>query len=183
MNLNLDVYTIKNEEETLRYFFNSDGHENIPKVIEYQYIQPYKKHFIYNLAFGNYDIEKDELLDDVVSNNGDATKVFNTVLSSIPTFFENDTSKMLMVQGSDSTQDFYEACYDKCIKKCERDKCRKFKQRLRIYTNYINANYDELINEYEFYGGVEMSNGQISLIEYKIVDKDNYIGIFITKKI
>jgi hypothetical protein len=35
------------------------------------------------LGFGDYDLENDKIVDDINTNNGDAFKVFNTVLGTI----------------------------------------------------------------------------------------------------
>ncbi|KQR90859.1 hypothetical protein ASG01_14950 [Chryseobacterium sp. Leaf180] len=181
MNLNTDLYQLEDvEEETLKYIFISQGKEVIVKAIEYQYVQPLRSYQIYNLAFGNYDIEKDEIIDNVVSNNDDGRKVFNTVLSSIPRFFGNYSDRILMVRGSDGTKEFLQICQEACDK-CGEGNCRKFNQRLRIYTNYIDANYDDLIKQYKFYGGIEDENNNINLVDYNSTKKHLYNIVYVIK--
>ncbi|MDN3673263.1 hypothetical protein QWY99_09400 [Flavobacterium branchiarum] len=158
MNLNSNTYNISesvnDENEYLRYFFISEGSKKIIKIIDYQYVQKHENCNIYNLAFGNYDSENDTVVDDTISNNGDVYPVFKTVLSSIPKFFEMFPNDKIIIQGSDSTDEFLHKCKQNCTtKKCINSKCRKFNQRLRIYKKYVDKNYHDLIKEYIFYGG------------------------------
>jgi len=183
MNLNTNVYDLQiNESEKdkyLRYFFISNGNEKIIKVIDYQYLQPFQNHDIYNLAFGNYDLENDTIVDDANANNGDPYQVFNTVLSSIPYFFDKFPDDKIIVQGSDSTDEFLQNCTANCTK-CKNGKCRKYNQRLRIYKNYVDKNYDDLIQEYTFYGGVKNEDGSSYLEPYEKF-KD-YFSVVVQKK-
>lgn len=180
MNLNTDLYKLENVEgETLKYIFISQGKEIIIKAIEYQYVQSLSNYQMYNLAFGNYDLENDELVDDVVSNNEDGRKVFNTVLSTIPTFFGNYSDGMLMVGGSDSSEEFLEKCKSQCSK-CTGN-CRKLDQRIRIYTNYINTNYETLIEDYKFYGGIPKGDF-VRMVPYNTLEKDIYKIVYVIKK-
>ena len=70
---------------------------------------------VFNLGFGDYDITTDTLDDKINSNNGDHYRVFNTVLSTIPTFFDAYKGAILMVNGSDGTQKFVEFCKENFI--------------------------------------------------------------------
>lgn len=185
MNLNSNTYnlseSINETKDYLRYFFISEGSENIIKIIDYQYVQEYENHNIYNLAFGNYDPENDTVVDDANSNNGDVYPVFNTVLSSIPKFFEIFPNDKIIVQGSDSTQEFLDKCKQNCTKKkCFNGKCRKFNQRLRIYKNYVDKNYDDLIKEYTFYGGFKDEFNNSYLEEY--IKYKEYFSVVVEKK-
>lgn len=184
MNLNSNTYSLSeskdDDDEHLRYFFISKGKESIIKIIDYQYIQEYENHNIYNLAFGNYDAENDTIVDDANSNNGDVYPVFNTVLSSVPGFFDSYPNDKIIVQGSDSTKEFFDKCKQNCTKKCKDEKCRKFNQRLRIYKNYVDKNYDDLVKEYKFYGGYR-DEFQNSYLEDYIKDKE-YFSVVVEKK-
>lgn len=184
MNLNTDIYNLTEntdqENDFIRYFFLSQGNESIIKIIDYQYIQEFEDHCIYNLAFGNYDAENDTVIDDTSSNNGDVYKVFNSVLSSIPAFFEHFPNDKIMVQGSDSTDEFLKNCISNCRKKCKDNNCKKFNQRLNIYRGYIDKNYNDLINDFKFYGGFKDEN-QNSYIEDYVKSKE-YFAVFVEKK-
>lgn len=182
MNPNSTIYTLSESKDEnnnyLRYYFISEGKESIIKIIDYQYIQEYEQQNIYNLAFGNYDAVNDIVVDDANSNNGDVYTVFNTVLASIPAFFEIFPNDKIIVQGSDGTQGFLEKCKQNCIKNCD-DKCRKFNQRLKIYKAYVDKNYDNLIKEYKFYGGFR-DEFQNSYLEDYMRNKD-YFSVVVEK--
>lgn len=74
-------------EYGLKFFFISKGQRDVIKAIQYAFVQKLNGRDIYNLGFGDYDIEKDIITDDVNTNNGDVYKVFQTVLNTIPVFF------------------------------------------------------------------------------------------------
>ena len=183
MNLNTNTYNLSENKDQnndfLRYYFISEGSESIIKIIDYQYIQEYEQNNIYNLAFGNYDAENDTVIDDANSNNGDVYPVFNTVLKSISSFFEIFPNDKIIIQGSDGTQEFLEKCKQNCKKNCVDEKCRKFNQRLKIYKNYVDKNYDDLIIEYKFYGGFR-DEFQNSYSEEYIKNKE-YLSIVVEK--
>ena len=183
MNLNTNVYNLQEsdseDDKYLRFFFISSGTEEIIKVIDFQYLQKFQDHDIYNLAFGNYDLDNDDIVDDANSNNGDPYQVFNTVLSSIPYFFKKFPNNKIIVQGSDSTDEFLVNCKANCTK-CKNGTCRKYNQRLRIYKGYVDKNYEDLIKEYTFFGGVKNEDGSSYLETYEKF-KD-YFSVVIQKK-
>ena len=145
------------EEGKQKYFFESlskDTNFQVIKVIEYSYInQNFEGLKVFNLGFGDYNKETDEIRDDIVTNNGDAYKVFNTVLNSIPQFFNSNQNAALFVSGSDSADEFEGKCKTTCIKKCT-DKCKKKGQRIKTYCYYVSKNFEELSNEFIFKGGL-----------------------------
>ncbi len=96
----------------------SKGEQDVVKAIQYSFVQKIIGKNVFNLGFGDYDIERDLILDNVNTNNGDTYKVFNTVLSTIPTFFEKFNLDIIMVQGSDGRPEFIEQCKLGCLKKC-----------------------------------------------------------------
>src|SRR5258707_986187 len=71
----------------IRYFFLSEGKGSIIKIIQYTYIQDLLGRKLYNLGFGDYDLRTGSILDDLTPNNGDPYRIFHTVLSTIPSFF------------------------------------------------------------------------------------------------
>jgi hypothetical protein len=79
-------------------------------------------------------------MDDIHTNNGDVFKVFNTVLITIPMFFENFNNAILMVQGSDGRPAFIENCQSTCRKQYV-DACKNFNRRINIYRHYVDRNY------------------------------------------
>ncbi len=179
INTKYDLEEIKSKEGT-KYYFISEGKIGIIKAIQYSFIQFYEKRAVYNLAFGDYDIVEDIIIDTVNTNNGDAYKVFNTILDSISLFFEKHPKDMLMVSGSDSRDDFIEKCKITCKKNCKTG-CKNFNRRINIYTKYINKYYDTLINEYSFYGGVWNEKKKIKVEKFEI--KKEYAALFVIKNI
>ena len=161
------IYDLEKTEAEggLRYFFISQGERDVIKAIQYSYIQDFEGKQVYNLGFGDYDMVADELNDLVNSNNGDHYKIFNTVLSTIRTFFETYRHAILMVHGSDSTPDFLNACKKNCTKNCENE-CKNFKRRINLYRRYVNNNYNTLFDDYQFIGGTLNEEGKTILEDY-----------------
>jgi hypothetical protein len=135
-----------------RFFFMSEGLEHIPKAVEYTYIQTFEDREVYNLGFGDYCPDSHEISDRANSNNDDSYKVFRTVLSTVPMFFERLQNAIVMVQGSDGGADFIQNCRNSCTKHCL-DSCRKSNQRITVYRNYVEKNFFDLSLEYWFLGG------------------------------
>ncbi|MBC7722672.1 MAG: hypothetical protein H7068_11650 [Pedobacter sp.] len=175
------VYSLEisenNIQNTVRFFFISKGVQDVVKAIEYSYVQEFDGKPMFNLGFGNYDIDIDKIEDLSTNNNGDVYIIFSTVLSSIPEFFKINPASILLVQGSDSSPEFLEKCKLICKKKCTIE-CKKFRQRITIYKKYVNDNYDELRLEYKFYGGIKSGAGTI--IETYVPKKD-YDAVFVYK--
>ncbi|MBN8880068.1 MAG: hypothetical protein J0I32_21160 [Sphingobacteriales bacterium] len=131
----------------IKIFFSSLGKRFTKKIVEYTHVGQDDNIDVFNLGFGDYDMETGAINDLTISNNGDARVVLNTVLSTIPAFFKYHPGKMLMIQGSDSRITFREDCNRKCPRSCG-ENCRKLNQRIRIYRNYIDANFSLLDNDY-----------------------------------
>ncbi len=129
-----------------RYLFYSIGPDVITKVIEYSPIQVLNGRMVYNLGFGDYDITTNTVNDKSIRNNGDPFKVFNTVLSTIPAFFNKHPNDV------DSTEEFFANCKLTCKKGCT-DNCRNANRRITSYRNYVNQHYDDLSVSYSFFGG------------------------------
>lgn len=146
-------FTKEIDERKLKFLFNSEGHTRVIKVVEYTLLESTTNRKIYNFGFGDYDSQNDYVSDVSVSNNGDVYKVYNTVLSTIPIFFEANPDGYILVKGSDSSIEFYDSCKPSCIKRCE-DSCKKQGRRISIYRNYINKHFDILKNDYTFWGGL-----------------------------
>jgi hypothetical protein len=163
----------------LKFFFISKGELDVIKVIQFSFVQQLNGKNVYNLGFGDYDLENDTIVDNVNTNNGDAYKVFNTVLSTIPVFFENYGDGILMVQGSDGRPEFVESCKLACKKKCA-DECRNYNRRINVYRGYIDKNYEILIVDYQFLGAILDKEQQIILGPYERHKK--YDSVFLLKK-
>ncbi|WP_296143034.1 hypothetical protein [uncultured Flavobacterium sp.] len=144
------------------YWFESTGKRVVEKLIAYT---PAGKELVFgqqtdcfDFGFGDIDQNSGEIEDKVSSNNGDARKVLETVLSTIPDFFSREPAAIVKVGGSDSQTEFTENCMKECrTKKClETKECRKKDRRINIYRSFVNDNYDRLIEEYEFFGSVAL---------------------------
>lgn len=162
--------------QKLRFAFMSSGVQDILKIIDYDYAGLYHNKKTFNLGFGDYDLTTNQINDKINTENGDVYPVFNTVLNTIPIFFENYPGHLIMVSGSDSGADFINRCKPDCRKKCLDEECKNQNRRINVYTRYVNKNYDELIKEYTFLGGNE------DAVEPFEKDK-KYDTVFVYKKI
>ncbi len=168
--------TADESEGEPRYFFISKGTADVIKVIQFSFVQKLYGKQVYNLGFGDFDLENNSITDSANTNNGDAYKVFNTVLHTIPAFFKTYPNAMVMVQGSDSSQEFMAGCRLTCTKKCN-DICKNFNRRINIYRKYVDKNFVELNIDYQFFGGNRNPKGIIAIEEY-IVGKE-YDSVFL----
>lgn len=145
------------ELQPLVFVFISKGNQDTIKIVQYAPSQPIEGKKVYNLGFGDYDIETSSVIDDNNTNNGDVYKVFNTVLSTIPLFFQNNPNDLLIVRGSDSNADFVEKCKISCKKNCQ-EVCKNYNRRITLYLNYVNKNHHLLSKEFIFFGGIETND-------------------------
>lgn len=175
------VYDLEEDksENGIQFFFISKGEKDIIKAIQFSFVQELNGRKIYNLGFGDYDLENDKIIDDIDTNNGDAYKVLNTVLSTIPIFFENFGSEILMVQGSDGRPEFVEHCKLNCKKKCGYE-CKNYNRRINIYRNYVDKNFDDLSVDYQFLGGLKNEDHLIILESY--IRYKEYESVFLFRK-
>ncbi len=162
----------------VRYFFYSIGPAIITKSIEYSPLQILNGRMVYNLGFGDYDISTNNVDDKGIRNNGDAFKVFNTVLSTIPVFFNGHPHDVVLVQGSDSTEEFITGCKLSCKKKCT-NICKNANRRISNYRNYVNRHFDDLSINYSFFGGFNKGQRQ-GLHQYS--PGEEYDFILVLKK-
>lgn len=166
-------------ETGIKYFFISQGERDVIKIVEYYYFDDLGDRKLYNLGFGDYDILNDQIDDKTNTDNGDNYKVFNTVLNTIPVFFQSFADAAVMVRGSDSSDEFEQGCRENCKKQLCEDVCRKKHQRIRLYCSYVSKEYDSLIKEYDFFGGIETQDGTV--IE-KFIKNKRYISVILLKK-
>ena len=163
-----------------KYIFISTGINVIIKAVEFQCIEPSQEEQLFNLAFGDFDLATGQFNDLVDSNNGDHYAVLNTVLSTIPAFFERNPNATMMVQGSDSKQEYVDICKITCRKKCG-DKCKNTERRISAYRYYVDKNYIALNKKYQFLGGATQFDGTILKEEY--VKGKAYDTVFCKKRI
>lgn len=183
MNTNGKIYNTeeeRGEEGDVRYFFVSQGNANIIKIIDFSLVGTFNGGILYNLGFGDYDSERDEIVDDICTNNGDVYVVFNTVLSAIPKFFEINATAALMVGGSDSREEFVEKCRRNCKRRCG-DHCKGLHRRIGIYTNYIDKYFKPLTKEYAFWGEIKAMEGKVIREMYQ--PGAEYDIVYVAKKV
>ena len=164
----------------LRFFFISEGELEIVKVVEYKYIGIRQNRSTYNLAFGTYILETDGLDDHDISNNGDHYKVLNTVLSTIPRFLDHYPEAMIVVEGSDSVTSYPEFCRQNCRKKCIAPDCKNANRRINIYKKYVNKNFNQLSEDYIFWGVLKDNENKAIIEEYQVIN--NYSSVLFIKK-
>lgn len=91
-------YEYQTDEELFYYEFISIGIKgDIKKVIEYSKMNLPN---FYNLAFGDYDEQKQQINDTIVTNNGDSLKVLATVASTVYAFTGKYPNANIFVTGS-----------------------------------------------------------------------------------
>lgn len=181
MNTNGRIYATEEKISALgvQYFFLSNGQANIVKLINYSLVDVIDDELIFNLAFGDHDIKKNALIDNVNTNNGDAYIVFNTVLNTVPLFFNIFGNVTLTVQGSDSDPDYPDICRQSCRKNCINN-CKNADRRIAVYRHYVNKNFELLNITYTFEGGFITTDNQITRHDYTPGEK--YDIIFVRKK-
>lgn len=167
-------------ENLIEYSFISKGERNILKVVQYHLFNELNGRKLFNFGFGDYNFEDGIPADHVISNNGDTYKVFNTVLSTVPRFFEIHNNAIMMVKGSDSGLTFADECRTSCRKNCT-DICRNANRRINIYRGYVNKHYDALKRDYTFYGNVDVIDNEFSMIDYEPGNKQPSIVLMKNK--
>lgn len=126
--MKLDKYQLKSGEQLEVFEFVSIGPKGkIPKIVQYT---PTNYKDLYNLGFGDKNIETGEIDDIIISNNGDSEKVLSTVVATLYAFI--DKHKEAMVYATGST-----------------------KPRTRLYRKGITKYLDEIKEDFKIYGEFE----------------------------
>ena len=113
-------------EDELHYFkFTSTGPKgDVKKIVEYTKVSIEN---IYNLAFGDYNEQTDRLNDNIITNNGDSSKVLATVVSTVYAFTGKYPDVWVFATGSTEV-------------------------RTRLYRMGISNNLEELKEDFYVYG-------------------------------
>lgn len=94
-----DKYEIENSVGSKCFEFTSEGvNGSVLKVVQYSLIDAAEE--LYNLGFGDKNIQTGELEDLVITNNGDAEKVLTTVANTIYEFYEEYPLASVYITGS-----------------------------------------------------------------------------------
>jgi hypothetical protein len=124
----LDKYELKSGEQLEVFEFVSVGTKGkIPKLVQYT---PTNYKDLYNLGFGDKNIETGEIDDIIISNNGDSEKVLATVIATLYAFIDKHQEAMVYVTGST-------------------------KSRTRLYRMGITKYLEEIRQDFEIYGEIE----------------------------
>lgn len=95
--MKLESYGIT-EKDSMIFEFVSEGPKgHITKRVLYQ---KNDSEFIFNLAFGDVNIETGDFDDYAITNNGDSNKVLATVAKSILIFIEKNPNAYIYAEGS-----------------------------------------------------------------------------------
>lgn len=123
--MKLPRYQLKAEKSLLVFEFVSDGPKGqIPKLVKFSETN---LKGLFNLAFGDKDIDTGEINDLAISNNRDSEKVLATVVSTLYAFTEKHPDAYVMATGST-------------------------KARTRLYRMGITKYFDEIQKDYLIYG-------------------------------
>ncbi len=126
--MKLDKYELKSGERLEVFEFVSVGTKGrIPKIVQYT---PTNYKDLYNLGFGDMNIETGEIDDTVISNNGDSEKVLATVVATLYAFIDKHQNAMVYATGST-------------------------KSRTRLYRMGITKYLDEIKDDFDIFGELE----------------------------
>ena len=127
--MNLPVYELDVGEGITTFEFISQGQKgNISKMIKFTEMMP----SVYNLGFGDKNVETGEMDDLAISNNGDAEKVLATVVSAVYTFTKDNPESVVYATGSTDARN-------------------------RLYRIGISRHYDDAIKDFDIFG---LRNGE-----------------------
>jgi len=118
-------YELKADDSLTVFEFLSIGNKGeIPKIVQYSETN---LKGVYNLGFGDKDLQTGEVDDRVISDNGDSQKVLATVAATVYAFTGKYPEAWIYATGST-------------------------KSRTRLYRIGLTNNFDEIIKDFEMYG-------------------------------
>lgn len=123
--MKLPRYSLRSSENLLTFEFNSVGPKgSIAKLIQYSETN---LKGVYNLAFGDKDLNTGQIDDNVISNNGDSEMVLATVVASVYAFTDLYPEAYVYATGSTLA-------------------------RTRLYRMGISKYLDEVVENFEIFG-------------------------------
>lgn len=130
----LDRYELKAGKNLTTFEFLSEGNKGkIVKVIQFQQMNLGD---LYNLAFGDKNLETGKLDDQIVTDNGDSEKVLATVVSAIYAFADRYKESWIYATGSNAAR------------------TRLYRMGINKYFEIVCLDFDimgEIKNEWEWY--------------------------------
>ena len=125
--MKIPKYQLRTSEKLSSYEFVSEGTKGlIQKRIQFTLIN---RDEVYNLAFGDKNIETGEINDLVISDNGDSEKVLSTVVGAVYALCDKNPNAWIFATGSTPS-------------------------RTRLYQIGIAKYYQELTEEFEIFGQI-----------------------------
>ncbi len=98
-----DSYAFKRTSEVYHYEFYSEGPKGvIRKVVQFHLID--ETNYVFNLAFGDWDDEREELNDKIATNNNDRQKVLATVAKTVLDFINAHPKATVVAKGSTASR-------------------------------------------------------------------------------
>ena len=99
-----EIYEFKKTKDGLRYSFYSEGPRGrIGKVIAFQWMRGLGSG-TFNLAFGDFNEDTDQLDDRSVSDNHDRLKVLHTVAAVVIDFLRDHPRSIILIKPSTITR-------------------------------------------------------------------------------
>jgi hypothetical protein len=125
-----EKYQFRTDEDLKIFEFLSVGKKgSIKKRV---YFQLFENTNVHNLAFGDVNLETDDLDDTVITDNGDTEKVLATVATTVFAFLDKYTNAIVHAMGATPS-------------------------RTRLYQIGISKNIEELQEKYQIFGLFEDS--------------------------
>ena len=131
--MKIEKYPTQSNANKSIFSFTSIGRNVIEKRVQFTQINDIEnyglpKHItLYNLAFGDWNEESEDIDDFARSNNGDTETVLATVANTVREFRDYHPDSLLFITGSTS-------------------------ERNRLYQIAISKNLNEILNEVTIYG-------------------------------
>lgn len=96
--MKLERYKLKAEDSLMVFEFVSDGPKGrIPKIVKFSETNLKD---LFNLAFGDKDLNTGEINDLSISNNGDSEKILSTVVAAVYAFTDYYPNSFVYATGS-----------------------------------------------------------------------------------
>ncbi len=103
--MRLERYEAKSNKNQTTFTFISKGPKgNILKSVEYSKVKLFGFKNVYNLGFGDKDINSGQIDDFVVTNNQDREKVLATVANTVITFTQRHPKAYVYIEGSNAVR-------------------------------------------------------------------------------
>lgn len=97
-----ETYQLESEDSMMIFEFMSEGPKGaIKKRVQYESTS---QEDVYNLAFGDVDVETDDIDDKIVSDNNDTEKVLATVAKTVIYFMNKYPNAYIHAKGSTFTR-------------------------------------------------------------------------------